>query len=185
MRQFLIVTVAAVGIAAGVIGCDNRTKETASAAKTETAQAADVLPAALIATTRPSATPQDVVAAKKSAKDGQQVVVRGRIGAQKDPLAANRAIMTIADTSLPTCDKTPMDQCPTPWDSCCQPQEDLTARSATVQVVGGDGRPLKASLKGAGGMKPGSEVVVAGTAKVPPGGGDNLIIEASQIYVTQ
>src|SRR5690348_5140480 len=114
MRQFLIVTIAAVGIAVGVIGCGNSTKETA-ATKNETAQAADVLPASLIATTQPSGTPQDVVAAKKSAKDGQPVVVRGRIGAQKEPLAAGRAIMTIADVSMPTCDKTPMDKCPTPW----------------------------------------------------------------------
>ena len=183
MRQFLIVTFAAAGIAAGLIGCDNSTKETA-AAKSDAAQPAEALPASLIATTRPSGAAIDVVAAKKSAKDGQPVVVRGRIGAQKEPLAANRAIMTIADDSLPTCDKTPMKACSTPWDSCCEPHDELAAKSATVQVVGADGKPLKATLKGAGGMKPGSEVVVAGTAKVPPGGGDSLIIEASQIYVT-
>ena len=184
MRQFLIAVIAAAGIAAGVIGCDNSSKETAAATKNETAPAADVLPASLIATTRPSGTPQDVAAAKKSAKDGKPLVVRGRIGAQKEPLAANRAIMTLADDTLPTCDKTPMKACDTPWDSCCQPQEEITAKSATVQVVGPGGKPLKATLKGVGGMKPGSEVVVAGTAKVPPGGGNALVIEASQIYVT-
>ena len=184
MRQFLIVSFAVVGIAAGVVGCDNSSTDTATAAKSETAQAAEPLPAWLIATTRPSGAAQDVAAAKKSAKDGEKVVVRGRIGAQKEPLAANRAIMTIADVSLPTCDKTPMKARKTPWDSCCQPEEELTAKSATVQVVGADGKPLKATLQGAGGMKPGSEVVVAGTAKVPPGGGDALVIEAEQIYVT-
>jgi hypothetical protein len=184
MRQFLIVAVAAAGLAAGVIGCDNSSKDTAAATKTETAQAAEPLPASLIATTQPTGPTQDVAAAKKSAKEGENVVVRGRIGAQKEPLAANRAIMTIADVSLPTCDKTPMKACKTPWDSCCEPQEELTAKSATVRVMGQDGRPLRSTLDGVGGMKPGKEVVVSGVARIPPGGGDALVIEANQIYVT-
>jgi hypothetical protein len=180
MKTLMILS-AVLFAAAVVVGCDVKTT---TVSKTETSEtvATDAIPTSLIATTQPTAAAQDVAAAKKSLKDGDAVVVRGRVGGQKDPLADNRAIMTIADLSLPTCDKTPMDTCETPWDSCCQPAEELKAKSASVQVVGADGKPLKAGLKGAGGLAPGKEVVVAGTAKIPPGS-DALVIVANQIYV--
>src|SRR5436190_21268373 len=110
----------------------------------------DALPANLFATTQPTGA-VDIPTAKKLARDGQPIVIKGRIGGQKDPLAANRAIFTLADLSLQTCDKSPMDKCPTPWDSCCEPKEKIAANSASVQVVGPDGRPLKTTLAGAQG----------------------------------
>jgi hypothetical protein len=75
-----------------------------------------------------------------------------------------------------------MDTCKTPWDSCCEPAEVRTAKSATVQVVGADGKPLKAGLKGVGGLAPLKHVVVAGIARHAPGS-DVLLVEANQIYV--
>jgi hypothetical protein len=157
------------------IGC----KKTPSPAPT--ASATESLPANLIATTPPTGA-VDIIAAKAAAKDGDTIVIKGRVGAQKEPLAANRAIMTLADISLPTCDKTPMDNCPTPWDSCCQPAEELVAKSISVQVVGADGRPLKAGLAGVAGIAPLKQVIVSGTAKTS-GGSAPLIVLAKQIYV--
>jgi hypothetical protein len=92
------------------------------------------------------------------------------------------AVDIIAAISLPTCDKTPMDNCPTPWDSCCQPAEELVAKSISVQVVGADGRPLKAGLAGVAGIAPLKQVIVSGTAKTS-GGSAPLIVLAKQIYV--
>src|SRR4051812_16384793 len=73
----------------------------------------DALPVNLFAATQPAGA-VDIATARKSAKDGQPIVIKGRIGGQKEPLAANRAILTLADLSLPTCDKSPMDKCTTP-----------------------------------------------------------------------
>src|SRR6266513_2654196 len=80
---------------------------------------ADPLPANLFATPHPAGA-VDIPTPKKSANDGQPIVIKGRIGGQKEPFATNRAILTLADLSLPTCDKTPMKTCDTPWDSCCE-----------------------------------------------------------------
>src|SRR5215213_5400089 len=85
--------------------------ETTTATANEPAAA---LPKDLIATTQP-ADAKDVVAAKASAKEGTPIVLRGWIGGSTEPLASNRAVMTLMDASIPTCDKTPMDTCKTPW----------------------------------------------------------------------
>jgi hypothetical protein len=164
-----------------VAGCE-RSGSSSAAASGDSSQQADSLPASLIAATQPSDEAISVAAAKQSAKQGDHVLVRGRIGAQKEPLAKNRAILTLADVSLPTCDKTAMHTCETPWDSCCEPAEELVAKSATIQVVGADGRPLKAGLQGVAGIAPGKELVVAGTV-TDLHGGDALVIAADRIYV--
>jgi hypothetical protein len=176
MKKLIVASMLALGLL--VTGC----KESDDTATVTPAAPTEALPATLIATTQPSGDAQDVAALKKSAKDGDRVVVRGRVGGTPKPLADNRAIMTVADLGLPTCEKTAMATCPTPWDSCCEPKEALTASTATVQVVGADGKPLKATLDGAGGIKPLKQVVVAGVVKNPPGG-EAMVIEASQIYV--
>jgi hypothetical protein len=137
------------------------------------------LPAGLIATTQP-ADAKGVVAAKTAAKAGDAIVITGTIGGSEQPLADNRAIMTILDASIPTCDKMSEMSCKTPWDACCSTADERMARSATVQVIGTDGKPLKASLKGVGGIAPLKKVVVTGTAKPS---GDVLIVDAKQIYV--
>src|SRR5205823_847975 len=105
----------------------------------------------------------DVGDAKKTARDGDHVIIKGRVGGQKEPLVANRAILTLADLSLPTCDKTAMNKCETPWDSCCEPAEMIAAKSVSVQVLGADGRPIKQGLAGVNGIAPLKHLVVAGT----------------------
>src|SRR6185295_856386 len=128
----------------------------------------------LIVTTEPAGA-RDITAVKNGVKDGDAVVLRARVGGAKDPLADNRAIMTVADLSLPTCDKTPMDTCKTPWDSCCEPREVIAAKTASVEVVGPDGKPLRASLAGQNGIAPMKQVVISGTAK-QSAGSDALIV---------
>jgi hypothetical protein len=155
-------------------GCQKE-RDRAQAAESEK------LPADLIADAAPAGA-IDVVKTKELAKDGERIVVKGRVGGQKAPLAPNRAIATLADISLPTCDKSPMDKCETPWDSCCEPSEKITANTLTVQVVAADGKPIKAGLSGVGGITQMKELVVSGIAK-RASGSDSLIVQATRIYV--
>lgn len=170
-----------VGLLLVVAGC----KEDADRAEAPPAPAAtpaDTLPAGLIATTQPSGDAQDVIAAKTSAKDGEPVIVRGTVAGTADPLAPNRAMLTLLDSSIKTCDTLPGDSCKTPWDACCEPANVLAASTASVQVTGPDGKPLKTTLEGVGGIKPLSKLVVAGTAR-KPADGETLQVDAAQIYV--
>jgi hypothetical protein len=121
-----------------------------------------------------------VNAVRKDAKDGDEVVLRGRIGGSVKPFAENRAIVTLVDASVKSCADTEGDACETPWDYCCEP--DVAKSSLTVQVVDAQGRPLPASLQGANGMKPLSEVVVKGKVR-RPAGSDAVIVDATGVYV--
>jgi hypothetical protein len=171
--KFTALSILIITLGVAFVGCQKETSPTQSSS--------DPLPANLFATTPPPGA-VDIPTARKSAKDGQLIVVKGRVGGQKEPLAANRAILTLADLSLPTCDKSPMDKCTTPWDSCCEPKEKVAANSVSVQVTGPDGKPLKTTLAGAQGIAPLKQIIVAGIARSAPDG-KALTIEAKQIYV--
>ncbi|MEA2708846.1 MAG: hypothetical protein QOF78_1447 [Phycisphaerales bacterium] len=183
MKTFVAFAVLSVATLLVVVGCDNEAESTRSAAPAATPVAAASLPAGMVVTAAPAGA-QDLDAVKKSAKDGDAVVVNAWIGGADEPMAKNRAMMTVADVSLPSCDKTPMDTCKTPWDSCCEAIETRTAKTATVQVVDAAGKPLAGTLENVAGLKPLSKVTVAGIAR-RPAGSETLVIEAKQIHVTQ
>src|SRR5688500_3116572 len=105
-----------------VAGCDRG--DTVSKNPESTAAAA-TLPAGMIVATAP-ADAKGVIELKGSAKDGDEVVMRGVVGGSEDPVAANQAIVTLVDTSVTTCDKMEGDTCKTPWDACCE--KDLSAK---------------------------------------------------------
>src|SRR5688572_12762025 len=93
-----------------VAGCD---RDGAVSKNPEPAAAPAVLPAGLIVATAP-ADAKGVIELKGSAKDGDEVVMRGIVGGSEDPVAANQAIVTLLDTSATTCDKMEGDSCKTP-----------------------------------------------------------------------
>jgi len=125
---------------------------------------------------------RNVSEVKASAKEGDVVVVRGRVGGPA-PFVPGRAVLTLADTeNLVACCDRPEDTCPQPWDYCCESKDDISANSATIQVVGADGRPLKADLNGAGGIEPLAFVVVEGSVGPRPDG-NVLVIDARHIHV--
>ena len=177
MKCFLpasLVAVLSIALLA-VAGCDR--SDTASK-NPEAPAATAALPAGMMVETAP-ADAKGVIELKGAAKDGDEVVIRGVVGGTEDPVAANQAIVTLVDAGVTTCDKMEGDTCKTPWDACCE--KDLPAKTATVQVVGADGKPLKGSLASAG-VKPLKQVVVAGKARVPADG-KALVIEATKIHV--
>jgi hypothetical protein len=169
-----------------IVACDDKDAQQTKQSSTEPAAAqadgpAEALPAELILDKSPDGA-QDVVTVKKAAKAGDTVTIRGRVGGSEKPLADNRAIVTLIDLTLPTCEKSAMDTCPTPWDACCEPSEEITAKSATIQVVGPDGRPLKATLAGVSGIAPLKELIVTGKVRTPADSGA-LVVDATGIYV--
>lgn len=173
-----IVTVAVFVATAAVVGCD---KDQPTPAPTPQAQApaASALPASLIATAAPQGA-KGVNEVKASAKDGDEVIVRGIIGGRPDPIAENRAVFTIIDPSVPVCGEG--DACTTPWDACCEPADAIAAGSVTVQVVDASGKPLKAGLSGIGGLAPLKRVIVAGQYRPTPDG-KAVAINATKLYV--
>lgn len=122
-----------------------------------------------------------VVETKNSVEDGQRVVVVGVVAGRKEPIAENRAILTLLDAGVATCDRNPADGCTTPWDACCEPAEVLGKSSVTVQVVGGDGRPVKGSLASIAGVRPLAKLIVRGVARVSADG--VVLVNAEGIYV--
>jgi hypothetical protein len=117
-----------------------------------------------------------VAAARSSAKDGDNIVVFGRV---KD-FVDGAAVFTFVDRSLKDC-KERGDGCPTPWDYCCESKEALTSNSATVKIVGKGTAPIRAGAKGVGGIDHLVDVAAEGTARLDPLG--NLAIEARKVYV--
>jgi hypothetical protein len=121
-----------------------------------------------------------VKAAREEAKDGDDVVVVGRIGGDKQPWIEGRAGFWVIDSSVKTCSERPGDMCDTPWDYCCETKEDRLQAIATVKVVDAQGQTLPVDARKLG-LKELQTVVVKGKAKRDDHG--NLTVLASGVYV--
>lgn len=180
----VLFAVPALMLAAALTACDQSKPAAgpAPAAPKATTAAAPTLPASLFLAAAP-ADAKDVKDAKPTLKAGDKVVLVGRVGGSDEPFVAQRAVFTLVDRRLKACGEgNPDDKCQTPWDYCCESRTDITANSATVQVVGTDGQPVKAELNGQKGLKPLATVTVVGT--VTTAEGENFVITASGLFVT-
>lgn len=179
MSRILMVVLTAV-FALAPTACE-REKPSTSSAPAPAVNAAAALPSGLFLSSAPSDA-KDVKDAKPTLKAGDRVVLVGRIGGSEEPFLAERAIFTLVDRCLKACKEgNPEDKCATPWDYCCESRKDITANSATVQVVGADGQPLKAALNGVNGLKPLATVTVVGT--IARAEAESVVISASGFYV--
>lgn len=127
---------------------------------------AAVQPAAWLLTEAP-ADARAIPEIKPTAAEGDAVVLRARIGGRKEPITPGAAVFIVIDPSVPSCDQIPGDNCPTPWDYCCEPRESLNANSATIQLVDADGTPIQTDLRAAG-LNPLDEVIIVGTVAARP-----------------
>lgn len=152
-------------------------KPTASSGGTATA-----LPATLLSDKAPEGA-LDVVAARGAAKAGDPIVLRGRVGGKEKPFSDAVAVMVLADDkAIKACNETPGDSCESPWDFCCEESATLAASTATIQAKDADGKILRSTFRGLGGIKELSELVIAGTvdgASTP----EALIVNATSIHV--
>lgn len=151
-----------------LLGCGN---EPAPVRREAPQASAPALPANLFVATAPAgAKPLGTV--RGGAKVGDDVTFTGYIGGRVDPFTEGRAIFLVADQkAAPQCS----DGCETPWDSCCTPKEEITANSATVQVVDKDGAVVKLGLRGQNGMKDGTQVAITGKVREAVAGGPFVV----------
>jgi len=80
-----------------------------------------------------------VIAARKEAKDGDAIVLAGRIGGSMKPWVEGRATFWIVDASL-SCKEADGTECP---EYCEIPRDELVAAMATVKVVDEHGQPCR------------------------------------------
>lgn len=121
--------------------------------------------------------------ARKNPTPGTKVVLSGKVMGKEEPLIKSRAMLTLGDPAkMVSCDLRPGDGCETPWDVCCDLQEVIKANIATIQILGDDGKPLTAGLRGLGGLKELSSLVVVG--EVAEGSNENnFLVNATGIHV--
>ena len=160
-------------LAAGLAGCDSSPAPAGGPSAGSTAPAASWLLADLPAGAVP------VAQAKRAAREGDHVVLHGRIGGRADPLSHDVAVFVMMDPALPSC-RERGDGCRKPWDYCCETPDTITANIATVQLVGDSGAPMAIDL-GAYGFEPLDEVVIVGTVAGRPNEAA-LVIHAEKIH---
>jgi len=123
----------------------------------------------------------DVADARRTAKVGERVVVRGRVGGDAQPFVDGRAAVTIVGAAVRDCSEAAEGACKTPWDACAMPRTEVVANSATVQVVDERGEPIRTDLRGRRDLRELSEVTVSGVVTSTSDGA--LIIRATTIHV--
>ena len=161
-------------------GCKKDDSSGASTPPTSAGSPAPALPAGLFVNEAPGPT-RSVAEVKADSKLAGEVVVQGRIGGRKEPFVEGVAIFLLADASMKSCDELHGDACKTPWDYCCEPRESLKAKTATIQIVGPDGKPLRVGLKGHDRLTPLVKLTIAGEIAQREGG--TLVINARKIHV--
>lgn len=124
--------------------------------------------------------PATVIEAREKSKDGEEVVLVGRIGGSVNPWVDGRAAFSIVDPSLKACSDIPGDECRKPWDYCCETHK-LPTSTAFVKFVDDDGRPLSTDARELLHVKELQTVVVRGKAKRDESG--NLTVLADDLYV--
>lgn len=123
---------------------------------------------------------KDVITVREEAESDDEVVIVGRIGGSKDPWVEGRAAFSIVDTSLLACSDRAGDDCPAPWDYCCETDK-LPDSIALVKFVDSDGRLLAASARELFTLRELQTVVVHGRAQRDDSG--NLTVLADGLFV--
>jgi hypothetical protein len=121
--------------------------------------------------------------ARQTIQPGDKVTVSGQVMGNAHPFVEGRAAFILGDPAVLTpCNENPDDACETPWDACCDTPEDKKRGTATIQIVGEDGRVLKEPIEGVGGIENLAKMTVSGTV-AEGSSADALVINASAIEV--
>jgi len=158
-----------------LIGCSGSDSDSAADAAANAEQSKTT--AAWILTSAPEGA-ISVSEAKASAKEGDEVVIRARIGGRRAPMDADSPVFTIVDLQLEYCGQHSDDRCQTPWDYCCETPETIGSNTATVQVVSDSEIDLTDNLN------PLDEIILKGIVAPRP---DErvLIIQATGVYAIE
>lgn len=117
-----------------------------------------------------------VIEIRKEAKDGDEVVLVGRVGGSAKPFTEGRASFLVVDYSLK-----PTAECDSPWDFCELPNKEVAAARVNVKFVDGDGKTIQTGARELFGIKELSTVVVKG--KVSRDDKDNVNVVATSIFI--
>ncbi|MBT8044575.1 MAG: hypothetical protein KJO79_06455 [Verrucomicrobiae bacterium] len=162
-----------------IISCGEK-KSTDSASDNTSQTGTDI--ESIIVTKEPEA-PQSITEVRKHVEVGKKITLSGKVMGSDSPFVPGRALVMLGDPAVITsCDLRPGDSCSTPWDVCCDEPEDVKAAIATIQILDADGKPLKQGIKGVGGIKELSNLVVKGII-AEGSNDDNLLVNATAIYV--
>ena len=179
-------------LAVGIVGCTQNSTTTSETGHDNDHAAHDGQPGVIEAPVAPSAEGekyvltsepsevQTVIDVRQSAKNNDEVVLVGKIGGSENPWIEGRAIFTLVDESLKSCDQIPGDNCPVPWDYCCATDK-LKDASALITMVDENGKPIKIDARELLGVRELTQVVVKGKAKRDDAG--NLTILANGVFV--
>jgi len=162
------------------VGCGQSAPEQNTSTSPAESSAAETTPAAEIILTSEPAGAKEVIAARESAKDEEEVVIVGRIGGSENPWIDGRAAFSIVDNSLKACSDIPGDGCEKPWDYCCETDK-LPGAMALIKVVDADGALIKEDARKLLNLKELQTVVVKGKAQRDDSG--NLTVFANQVFV--
>ena len=176
MKMFLML--AACGGVILVTGCS---QETATSSSSTTDSSLRIDGTQFLLDKKPSGA-ADVLTVRADARDGEDVILTGRIGGSSNPWVEGRAAFSIVDDSLRACSDIPGDQCAKPWDYCCETDK-LATSTALIQIVDEAGSLVKADARTLLNVKELSTVIVQGTARRDDAG--NLTVLASGVYVKQ
>ena len=126
---------------------------------------------------------QAIHIARTTAKPGDEITLKGDLIGRKKIFVDGRASFILGDPGkLTPCNEIPGDECPTPWDACCDSKELKKTGIASIQILGEDGRVLSGNLKGTKGMKELSSITLTGTVD-KSSTEDNLVVNATKIHV--
>ncbi len=126
---------------------------------------------------------QAIHVARQSAKPGDTIVLKGQVMGASEPFVDGRAAFILGDREkLTPCNERPGDSCKTPWDNCCDTKEAFQSGTATIQVIGDDGRVLKQGIEGVQQLQKLSKLLVRGEVAETSTAG-NLVINATAIQI--
>lgn len=175
MCQFILLSVATIL----AVGCNNSAPAPEKKSETKPAPAESAATTEILLTSEPAGA-EEVIKARESAKNDEEVVVVGRIGGSENPWVDGRAVFSIVDNSLKACSDIPGDDCPKPWDYCCETDK-LPTAMALIKVVDEEGSLIKEDARKLLNLKELQTVVVKGKAKRDDTG--NLTVFADGIFV--
>ncbi len=108
--------------------------------------------------------PRGIVEVRKTVKDGESVVVVGRVGGSQNPWVEGRAAFSLVDLALLACSDKEGDHCETPWDYCCETDR-LPNSTLLVKLVDDSGQLVQQDTRTLLGIQELQTLVVKGTAQ--------------------
>lgn len=157
-----------------MVGCEQAPAPSAKVASVASKAGAQYLLAA-----EPAAA-KSILQVRDESKNGDEVVLVGRIGGDVNPWVEGRAAFSLVDLSAKACSDIAGDSCPTPWDYCCETDK-LVKGKTLIKLVGDNGQPVATDARELLGVKELDTLVVQGKAQRDDSG--NLTILASKIFV--